>query len=720
MHRLILSSLACLLFVPSALAQSAPPGGSLATKAEMVSEVKTVAAGETFTVALKLEHPARWHSYYKNSGGIEQSPAIQWVLPEGFSAGPIQWPVPEVKDGFFGKSFVHSGAPVFLVDLKAPADLKSGKTITLTANASWQICEESCMNEERSFTLTLSSGTALEKDPTVAELFEKARASQAQTAAGWKFSALSEGGDITLCVTPDKISDLAPVDFIPNQPFVLPASAGGSIQKDGADWRITLKRAVKDALEADIPQGKSFSGILTGPRAIAVPDTMISAPVAAGTTGASPKPATADPQRVQISFAEFLPILGGMFLGGLILNLMPCVFPVIGLKIMGFVQQAGHDRKKIVLHGLIFTLGVLISFWLLSLILFLGGITNWGNQLQDPRIILGTIVVMLLLGMNMFGVFEIGTSVTGVGGGLIRKQGMAGTFFSGVLATLIATPCTGPFLGIAIGVAVKLPAIPFFIAFTVMALGLALPYLVLSMFPALVEKLPRPGPWMESFKQGMSFLLFTTAGIFLWVYSDQVFDQNSGQKGLWVMIGLCAVATAGWIYGRWNQPVRKTSVRWIAKGLAAAFCTGGILMAWPWPDQTPVTDGKSPVAHSAGHAMTWGVWSQEEQDRLLAEGRPVFVDFTAKWCLTCQLNKSRAYTGPVVDLIKAKGIVALKADKTRSNPAIEAALSKLGRTAIPVNVLIVPGKDPVITPALLSPEYLLELFSTVADPVAKP
>lgn len=710
MHRLILPSLVFLFFVPLARAQSAQPVASLASKAEMVSEVKTIVPGGTFTVALKLEHPPGWHSYYRNSGGIEQSPTIQWVLPEGFSAGPIQWPVPEVKDGFFGKSFVHSGTPVFLVDLKAPADLASGKTVTLTANASWQICEESCMNEEKSFTLTLTSGPVAEKDPAVAAMFEKARANQPQLATGWKFSASSDGGDITLRVTPDKISDNGPVDFIPNQPFALPASAGGSIQKDGAGWRITLKRATKDALEADIPQGKSFSGILTGPRAIAVPDTIITT---TGATAASSKPAAAEPQRLQISFAEFLPILGGMFLGGLILNLMPCVFPVIGLKIMGFVQQAGHDRRKIVLHGLIFTLGVLISFWILSLILFLGGITNWGNQLQDPRIILGTIVVMLLLGMNMFGVFEIGTSVTGVGGSLIQKQGMAGTFFSGVLATLIATPCTGPFLGIAIGVAVKLPAIPFFIAFTVMAIGLALPYLVLSMFPALVEKLPRPGPWMESFKQGMSFLLFATAGIFLWVYSDQVFDQNSGQKGLWVMVGLSAVATAGWIYGRWNQPVRRASVRWIAKGMAAAICTGGILMAWPWPEKTP-------VANSTGQTMTWGVWSQEEQDRLLAEGRPVFVDFTAKWCLTCQLNKSRAYTSPVIDLIKAKGIVALKADKTRPNPAIEAALNKLGRTAIPVNVLIIPGKDPVITPALLSAEYLLELFSTVPDPVSKP
>jgi thiol:disulfide interchange protein DsbD len=691
-----------LVFSVSAAAGQAQ---TLSSVANLFSEEKTIAPGKPFILALQLSHPAKWHSYYQNSGSLEQPLTIKWTLPQGFTAGPIQWPVPEVKDGYFGKSFVYPGSPVFLVEITSPSSLETGKPITLTADASWQICAESCLNEQQSFTLNLPVAAALEKDPATAELFEHARASQPARLTNAKISARPDGSDILLRIAPGETIKGAPTDFIPDQPFVKSAGSGGSIQRDGDAWLIRLPGATKDALDNDIPQGNSFSGILIGARPVLIPETAIGIPAPAGITAPPPS----------LPFSTFLKIFGGMFLGGLILNLMPCVFPVIGLKIMGFVQQAGHDRKKIVVHGLVFAAGVLLSFWVLSLALFLGGITSWGNQLQDPRITLGTILIMLLLGMNLFGVFEIGTSATGIGGNLVQKQGIAGTFFSGVLATLIATPCSGPFLAVAIGVAVTLPALPFFTAFTFMAIGLALPYLVLSIFPALVEKLPRPGPWMESFKQGMSFLLFATAAIFLWVYSAQVFDLNEGQKGLWVMLGLSTVATAAWIYGRWNQPVRNPSVRLTAKVLAALLCTGGILLAWPWPAPQPETGTADTKA-----AAEWGTWSQQEEDRLLAEGRPVFVDYTAKWCLTCQLNKSSAYTRPVIDLIEKKGIVLLKADKTNPSPAIDAKLNQMGRSAIPVNVLLVPGKEPQITPALLTPDYLKKLFTKVGSAVSAP
>ena len=692
-----------LFFVALVLSVTVPTGRAknFSSVATLLSEQNTIAPGKPFTLALTLEHPGKWHSYYQNSGGIEQSLAIKWALPPGFSVGPIQWPTPEVKDSYFGKSFVYPGNPVFLVEITAPASLQAGKTITLTADASWQICEERCLNEQKSFTLDLPVAAATGKNPANAALFEKARASQPAKLTDAKISAQPDGNQILLRV---ESLETAPTDFIPDQPFVKSASSGGSIQREGDAWLIRLPRATKDAFDNDIPQGNSFSGILLGTRPILIPETMIGTP-APTSTPAAPK---------SLPLSAFLKIFGGMFLGGLILNLMPCVFPVIGLKIMGFVQQAGHDRKKIALHGLVFAAGVLLSFWALSLALFLGGITSWGNQLQDPRVTLGTILIMLLLGMNLFGVFEIGTSATGIGGNLVQKQGIAGTFFSGVLATLIATPCSGPFLAVAIGVAVTLPALPFFTAFTFMAIGLALPYLVLSIFPAFVEKLPRPGPWMESFKQGMSFLLFATAAIFLWVYSAQVFDLNEGQKGLWVMLGLSAVATAAWIYGRWNQPVRSFSTRITAKILAALLCTGGILLAWPWPAPQPEV-----AAGQAKILAEWGTWSQAEEDRLLAEGKPVFVDYTAKWCLTCQLNKSRAYPQPVIDLIKKKGIALLRADKTNPSPAIDAKLKEMGRSAIPVNILLVPGKEPHITPALLTAEYLTEIFTNIHSTASK-
>lgn len=670
------TALVFFLFVslPAAWAQFELPGASPATKAELVSEVKTIAAGAKFSVALKLDHPNGWHSYYQNSGGVELPPAIKWTLPDGFNAGPIQWPAPEVKDGFFGKSFVFTGSPVFLIDITAPATLEAGKTVTLTANASWQICEDSCINEEKPLTLDLPAGASMENNPATADLFAKARASQPAKPSNWKFSAQPAAGDILLRVEPGGALQNDPTDFIPDQPFVKSVSSGGSIKRDGDAWLIQLKRATKDALENDIAQGDSFSGILIGPNPVLVPETRITA---------------ANTAPVPLPFFKYLPILGGMLLGGLILNLMPCVFPVIGLKIMGFVQQAGSDRKKIALHGIIFTLGVLASFAVLSGFLFAArASTGWGYQLQNPWVVLTLMILMFVLALNMYGVFEMGASATSIGGSLQSRQGMAGSFFSGVLATVVATPCSGPFLGVAIGAAFALPALQFFTAFAAMAVGLALPYLVLSIFPHLIGFLPRPGAWMESFKQAMSFLLFATAGYLLWVYAGIIdFDNMLGP-----VFGLSAIAVAAWIYGRWNLPHRKQATRLTAKALAILFAAGGFLLAKP----------------PAESALVWETWSQERVESLLKDGKPVYIDFTAKWCATCQVNKKRAYTPEVIALMKKKGVVTLKGDKTKPDPEIEEALQKLGRTAIPVNVLLAPGKEPLILPELLAPKDVLE------------
>lgn len=677
MHRFLALALSGFTFVTTARAQFELPGAVPASKAGLVSEVKTVAAGAKFSVALKLDHPEGWHSYYQNSGGVEQAPAIQWTLPEGFSAGPIQWPAPEVKDGFFGKSFIYSGSPVFLTEITAPATLESGKSITLKADASWQICEDSCINESKSLTLDLKTGAALENDPAAAEVFAAARARLPARPEGWSFTARPDGEDILLRVKPDGALENDPVDFVPDQPFVKSVSSGGSIQRAGDAWEIRLKRAAKDALDNDIPPGDAFSGVLIGPKPVAVPLTKIG-----GDSAATPQ----NPAVAGVSLSGYLRVLGGMLLGGLILNLMPCVFPVIGLKIMGFVQQAGADRKKVALHGVAFTVGVFVSFAVVSGILFVLK-ASWGYQLQDPWVVLGLMLLMFVMGLSMFGVFEIGASATSVGGSLQAKQGLAGSFFSGVLATVVATPCSAPFLGPAIGVAIGLPAAPFFAAFGFMALGLALPYLVLSVFPKLIDFLPRPGPWMESFKQAMSFLLFATAGYLLWVYGGIIDFDNL----LNPIFGLSCIAIACWIHGRWNLPYKTRAVRMTALVLALLFALGGVFLAKP-PSKAE---------------LVWEAWSMERQTSLLAQGKPVYIDFTAKWCATCQVNKKRAYDKQVVALMREKGVVALKADKTKPNPEIDEAIRQYGRAAIPVNVLLAPGKPPVVLPELLSPSDVI-------------
>jgi thiol:disulfide interchange protein/DsbC/DsbD-like thiol-disulfide interchange protein len=707
MHRLFLYLTTLMTGLSAADAQYSPDGGGTSTTAELHSEEKVIAPGKPFTVALQLSHPDGWHSYYKHSGGVELPPAITWKLPDGFTAGPIQWPVPEVKDGFFGKSFAYEGSPVFLVEITAPASLATGKSITLTADATWQICKDSCINEKQSLSLTLPVATKAEKAPEQIALFEEARRKQAKKIPSLKITAESAGtyyyyleigensgkqskistessrSAVVLKISPASAIEGKPVDFIPNQPFIQPASAGGSIKREGDAWLIILKIATTDGVDNHIPQGQSFSGILTGPTAVEIPET----------TFVTPPPVPSLP------LSKLLPILGGMLLGGLILNLMPCVFPVIGLKIMGFVQQAGSERKKIALHGIMFTFGVLASFGVLSGILFLARATaetgvdfiGWGYQLQNPWVVLTLMLLMFVLALNMCGLFELGTSATSVGGSLQSKQGLGGSFFSGVLATIVATPCSAPFLGVAIGAAISLPALQFFAAFGAMAIGLSLPYLFLSIFPNLVNFLPRPGLWMESFKQAMSFFLFATAGYLLWVYAGQIGLDNL----LGPIFGLCGIAIAAWIYGRWNLPHRPSPIRRRAIQIALLFAIGGFFLAKP-PQKS---------------ALVWEHWSQERVDELIAAGTPVYIDFTAQWCATCQVNKRTAYTAEVIRLMKQKGVVALKADKTSPDPKIEAKLQELGRTAIPVDVLLVPGKEPIITPELLTAGFLKDLFT---------
>jgi thiol:disulfide interchange protein len=649
------------------------------------SELSAIAPGKPFTVALVLEHPDAWHSYYRNSGGVEQPPRIEWTLPAGSKVGEIQWPTPEVKEGFAGKSYVYSGSPIFLIEITPPASISPSETFVVEAKAKWQICKTSCIGESADFRLELPVAKSPSKDPASADLFEVARRMIPKNSAQLaKISAtsLKEAPDSILLQIPKM--EAAPTEFIPNQDYIKALSDGGKVSTNEDGYLLTLQRKKTDFLDEPIKQGNLVSGILVAGSSFQVPETHVAAPA-----------------EEAVTFAALLPILGGMWIGGLILNLMPCVFPVIGLKIMGFVQQAGENRRSIALHGITFALGVFASFAVLSGVLFAvraaalqngTELKNWGYQLQNPWIVFVLLILMFGLALNMFGLFEIGVSATSAGGKLQSKSGHSGSFFSGILATVVATPCSAPFLGAAIGAAIGLPAMQFFCAFAAMALGLSTPYLVLSFLPQLVEKLPRPGAWMESFKQAMSFLLFGTAAYLFWLYSAFLGVDNT----LNAMLGLCLIAAAAWIYGRWNLMHKTRKIRAISLSISTIFAIAGLAMAMPREAQ-----------------KLWQAWSQETVDKLVEEEKPIYIDFTAQWCLTCQVNKKVAYTDAVLALAKKKGIVFLKADKTAANPAIEAKLQELGRSAIPVNVLLILGKEPIITPEILTPKILTELFEQV-------
>jgi thiol:disulfide interchange protein len=389
------------------------------------------------------------------------------------------------------------------------------------------------------------------------------------------------------------------------------------------------------------------------------------------------------------SFAGYLLFA---FIGGLILNVMPCVFPVLGIKVLSVVQQAGENKRQVLFHGLAYTFGVLVCFWALgALVITLG--KAWGFQLQSPGFVYGLGAFFLIFGLSMAGLFEIGASAVGVGQNLQSQHGLGGSFFSGLLAVVVATPCSAPFLGPALGYTLTLPAFQALIMFSMIGLGLASPFLVLAIFPKLVSALPRPGAWMESFKQGLSFLLFGTVVFLIWVLTGMV----QGQPLLFSMLGLVLIAFGCWVYGRWSLPHKSARTRLIAVILTLLSIGGGLYAGWP------VKEDK------------WAEWSPEKVAELRAANKPVYIDFTAQWCVTCQVNKRVYKNEALKKLIAEKKVVLLKADWTNEDPRITQAISALGKAAVPVNVLYLPGQaEPIILPELLSVDNVSEALSKVS------
>ena len=398
------------------------------------------------------------------------------------------------------------------------------------------------------------------------------------------------------------------------------------------------------------------------------------------------------------------------FIGGLILNLMPCVLPVLSLKIMGIVQQAGEAASEKLKHGVLFTLGVLISFWLLAGLLLLlragGEQLGWGFQLQSPSFVTILSIFLFLFGLSMFGVFEIGTSLMSVGQGTSNKSAYMGSFTSGILATVVATPCTAPFMGSALGFALSQPAFVSLLVFTFLGLGMAAPYLLLTASPKLLKFIPKPGVWMESMKQFMGFLLMATVLWLLWVLS-----LRTGAEGVLILLAALLIAgVGGWIFGRWGNIAKEQPTRRIAQALALISVAGAIFFSLTnIKAQTPETASN----HKQGK-IEWQKFSPELVDRLRAEGKPVFIDFTAAWCLSCQVNERVAFgSEEVQNAFLQKKIAAVKADWTNKDAIIAEALGKFGRNSVPLYVLYAPKKDAILLPEIITPGTVLGALDSI-------
>ena len=647
--------------------------------ASLVAPETSIQPGRAFTVALRLVHEPHWHTYWLNAG-TGYPTKLTWQLPTGWTASDIQWPAPiAIKDAngiVTGNGY--DGEILLPVTLTPPANLKPGETVDLRAKAEWLMCKDTCVPGEAniSFSLPVSASTPATDKTQSAAL---ARLPLPQPATGWKVTATQAAKSITLTLSGNSTP-------LPNARFF---STDALIQYDEPQSVATTDNSVRLILPVSPSfEGKpsQLTGVLTyGETADQRHGLIINSDLTA--TAAVTNTA---------STAGLLPTLLLALVGGLILNLMPCVFPVLGIKILGFVNQAGSDRRKVTLHGIVFALGVLASFWALAAVLAIlragGSQLGWGFQLQSPAFVFILAAVMLIFALSMSGVFEFALRATAIGGELQSKSGYTGSFLTGVLATVVATPCSAPFLAPALGAALAMSTLASFAIFTTIAIGLATPYLLLSIFPGAIKVLPRPGMWMETFKQVMAFPLYATVGYLVWVLAGQLTDSGL----LNTLFGLTLVAMAAWLYGRYTAPGSKPArVRFGFIGGAAVLAAGALL---GWPRAAAPTD------------IVWEKWSPAAVASAQQAGKTIYVDFTARWCATCQANKRLVFgSAEVKRLFHERGVVMLKGDWTNHDPAITAELAKYNRSAVPFNLIYKPGStEPVALTELLTAATVLE------------
>ena len=685
MHRFVLALLLLLALPAAALAQVA---------ATLVSPQQSVQPGQRLIVALRLDHQPGWHTFWEHAGtGLPTR--IQWDLPPGWQAGAIQWPVPILIHNAQGEISGHGyeGTAWLPVELTVPANLAPGSEVTLRASVRWLMCQTLCIPGKQQVSLSLPVSA---QPPRINADVAAQLASQPmpQPTTGWTLAASRDAREVVLNVAAP--AALGSPHFYPLDTFIDYKQPETVANRDN---RAMLKMAL-DAEEA-VPDDARLRGVLAYTDAgghyrgvqVDLPFTAAGTalPAIASAQAAGGDTATAGDG---LSWG----VLALALLGGLILNLMPCVFPVLGIKVLGFVEQAGKERGKVATHALAFTAGVLLSFWLLAGALALlrsgGEQLGWGFQLQSPGFVFALAAVMLAFALNLSGVYEVGLRATSVGSPLQMRQGVAGSFFTGALATLVATPCSAPFLAPALGAALAMPAGASFVVFTAIALGLSAPYLLLAAFPALIRLLPRPGAWMESFKQLMAFPLYATVGYLVWVLAGQASEYGL----LNALLALALLALALWVYGRF-VPRGGALRRMLTAGFALLLFAVALLWGWP---RTATPD-----------AMPWQSWSPERVTELRAQGHGIYVDFTARWCATCQVNKKVVFgSDKLRRYFRDHGIVALKADWTNADPRITAALAKYGRSAVPFNLVYAAGStgEPQVLPEVLTPEIVLAAF----------
>ena len=711
MHRLLLA-LFWTLTAAGAWAQGPrfdPDDPSPASEAALVSAVTSVAPGDSVEVALHIDIEPTWHVYWENPADTGIPVTVDWRLPDGWRAGPLRFPAPERIEASGIVSFAHEDEATLFATVWVPPD--AAGQATLEGTAEWLICADICVpaSQELSLSLDVRDGPPA-PDPAWAERLAAARDALPAPVSGW--TAEAHHGDaaylLRLIPPPGWSGSLDAAEVFARDADVVGYEAS-AWARDGEAW--TLRLAASPAAEAPAERFRAVVAVPEG--ATLAPDRdvramAIDAPVL---VGAIPEPAGGG--RVSSVWMALLLAFGG----GVLLNLMPCVFPILSIKILGFVEGRAATRAEMRRHGLAFGAGVLVSFVALAALLLAlraaGEGVGWGFQLQSPGIVAALAGLMVVLGLWMLGIVEGGGALAAAGARLDRGHGAGGAFASGVLASIVATPCSAPFMGAAVGFALLRPAPVALSVFVALAVGMALPYVLLSLFPSWLARLPRPGAWMETLRQALAFPLLLTAVWLVWVFGQQV-----GVDGAALLVAsLVLVGLAAWLVGRWPAATASPRTRVVTRGLAALALVGAVGMA-AWGTRLAPT-GVAAATEIA--ADGWEPYDAARIDALTAAGTPVFVDFTATWCWTCQVNKrTTLHTDRVAAAFEAHGVARVRADWTSRDPEITAALERLGRGSVPVYVLY-PGGDaaPILLPEVLRPGLVLDALDLLPTRTAR-
>jgi thiol:disulfide interchange protein DsbD len=649
-----------------------------------------------------------WHIYWINPGDAGEPPHIQWTLPKGITAGPMQFPAPKRLPLGPLMDYGYENEVLFPLKLHVADGVKAGP-VTLHAKVDWLICRATCIPGKAELEVQRKVYVGLyeiltPKDITLSQRFFQGDNSKSLPAIPKPLPANARAvfqptptGFRLVIETGQKETEAT---FFPEDQDILDNPAPQKFTSIATGLILDLK---KDAnLAADSAQLKGVLE-LSGGRAYEIAATR---EVSFGVVRMVTSPAAAP----TFALGMLLRTTGLAFLGGLLLNLMPCVFPVLFLKGLALVHTGHRELHKLRAHGLVYAAGILVSFWALVGVLLglraAGATLGWGFQFQSPVFLALMAGLLFFLGLSLAGQFEIGLTLTSAGGFLAQKQGYTGSFFTGVLAVVVATPCTAPFMGAAIGYALAQSALVTFAVFTALALGLAAPYVALTLQPAWTRILPKPGAWMEVLRQAVAVPIFATVIWLAWVLA--------AAYGAGVLAALLAsfllLAIAGWFLGRW--PAR----RW-ATVVAALILLGVIALAVFGQRLVGESNGKAiqpgnTILNSAA-ANGWEPWSADAVSRYQSEGRPVFVDFTASWCLSCQVNERVALNRPEVQqAFRSANVALLRADWTRHDEAITQALAALGRSGVPAYALYAPEESsPRLLPEVLTQNIVMDALT---------